>query len=97
MLLLVTSIKLVAEIALCALAGRWLLGLMAGRKRDQNLFYQLLGMMTNPFTAVFRKITPKVVVDRHIPLLTFMALGWVWAFTVYGKFCLTQSGQGLCL
>ncbi len=98
MLLLVTSIKLVAEIALCALAGRWLLGLMAGRKRDQNLFYQLLGMMTNPFTAVFRKITPKLVVDRHIPLLTFFALGWVWIFALIQKvsLCQAQVGQGLC-
>ncbi len=98
MLLLVTSIKLVAEIALCALAGRWLLGLLAGAKREQNLFYQLLGMMTNPFTKTFRFITPKLVIDRHIPLLTFVALGWLWVFMLIEKvsLCRAMPGQGLC-
>lgn len=98
MLLLVSSIKLIAEIALCALAGRWLLGLLAGAKREQNLFYQLLSMMTKPFTSIFRAITPKLVVDRHIPLLTFFALGWVWVFALIEKvsICRAVPGQGLC-
>ncbi|MES3013136.1 MAG: hypothetical protein V4750_05305 [Pseudomonadota bacterium] len=98
MLLLVTAIKLVAEIALCALAGRWLLGLLAGHKRDQNLFYQLLGMMTNPFTKTFRAITPRLVIDRHIPLLTFVALAWIWVFVLIEKvsICRASPGQGLC-
>ena len=98
MLLLVTAVKLVAEIALCALAGRWLLGLLAGAKRDQNLFYQLLGMMTAPFTKTFRAITPKLVIDRHIPLLTFVALGWIWVFVLIEKvsLCRAAPGQGLC-
>lgn len=98
MLLLVTSIKLIAEIALCALAGRWLLGLLAGAKREQNLFYQLLTMMTRPFTAAFRAVTPKVVIDRHIPLLTFVGLGWIWVFALLQKveLCRGSIGQGLC-
>ena len=40
MLLLVSSIKLVAEIALMALIGQWLVGLMAGQRREQNVFYR---------------------------------------------------------
>jgi hypothetical protein len=98
MLLLVTSIKLVAEIALCALAGRWLLGLLAGAKREQNFFYQLLTMMTRPFTSGFRAITPKVVIDRHVPLLTFVALAWIWFFALTEKvsLCRINPAQGLC-
>ena len=49
MLLLVSSIKLIAEIALMALIGQWLLGLLAGATRDTNLFYQLLTVLTGPF------------------------------------------------
>ena len=49
MLLVVSSVKLVAEIALMALAGQWLLGLLAGPKRDTNFFYQLLQVVTRPF------------------------------------------------
>ena len=36
MLLLVSIFKLVAEIALLALLGQWVLGLLAGAKREQN-------------------------------------------------------------
>lgn len=98
MLLLVTSIKLVAEIALLALVGRWLLGLLAGAKREQNFFYQALTILTQPFTRAFRAITPAVVIDRHIPLLTFFALAWVWFFALIEKVALCQGavGQGLC-
>jgi len=98
MLLLVTSIKLIAEVALLALAGRWLLGLLAGAKREQNFFYQALSVLTRPFTGAFRAITPAVVIDRHIPLLTFFALSWVWLFAVIEKVSMCQGavGQGLC-
>jgi hypothetical protein len=97
-LLFATAIKLICEIALCALAGRWLLGLMAGAKREQNFFYQLLGIMTRPFTLAFRKITPRLVIDRHIPLLTFFALVWIWLFALIEKasLCRGAIGQGLC-
>lgn len=98
MLLLVTSIKLVAEIALLALAGRWLLGILAGAKREQNFFYQALTVLTRPFTSAFRAITPALVIDRHIPLLTFFGLAWIWLFAVIEKVSLCQGavGQGLC-
>lgn len=98
MLLLITSIKLIAEIALLALAGRWLLGVFAGVKREQNFFYQTLSVLTHPFTKTFRAITPNFVIDRHIPLLTFFALSWVWVFVLIEKVALCRAavGQGLC-
>lgn len=98
MLFFVTSVKLIAEIALMSLAGRWLLSLLAGAKRDQNLFYQVLTMMTSPFTKLMRAITPRLVIDRHIPLLTFIALAWVWLFALIEKasLCREAAGQGLC-
>ena len=98
MLLLVSSLKLIAEIALFGLLGRWLLGLLAGAKREQNLFYQALSMLTNPFTGLVRRITPALVVDRHIPLVTFILLFWVWFFALSEKvqLCRANPLQGLC-
>ena len=78
MLLLVSSIKLVAEIALMALVGQFLLGLLAGAKRDGNLFYGVLDVLTRPFVKLTRMITPRVVLDRHVPLATFFLLALVW-------------------
>lgn len=98
MLLLVTSIKLVAEVALCALAGQWLLGLLVGARRDQNVFYQVLMAITRPLTRLFRAITPRVVMDRHIPLLAFLALCWIWVFALIEKvgLCRLDPAQRLC-
>ena len=85
MLLLATSIKLVAEIALLSLAGQWLLGLLAGAKREKNFFYQLLAVVTGPFVRGARWLAPRVVLDRHIPLVAFLMLGFVWLFATIFK------------
>lgn len=72
-------VKLVLEIALLALMGRWVLGLLAGAKREQNLFWQVLDIMVRPFLSAARVITPRQVIDRHVPLVAglLLALGWV--------------------
>lgn len=97
MLLFVSAVKLVAEIALMALAGQFLLGLLAGQKRDGNLFYQLLQVLTKPFVKGMRLVTPKVVIDRHIPLAAFVALAMVWVVVTVTKInlCL-QIGVEQC-
>jgi len=96
-LLLVSSVKLVAEIAVLALLGQWLLGLLAGRRRDQNFFYRLLQVLTQPFTRVVRAITPRIVLDRHVPLATFLLLALVWLVATVSKvnLCL-QMGMQAC-
>lgn len=78
MLLIVTAIKLVAEIALLALLGRWVLGLLAGAGKESNLFYQLLDIVARPFVKAVRWITPAVVIDRHMPLAAFTLLTMIW-------------------
>jgi uncharacterized protein YggT (Ycf19 family) len=85
MLLLVMSIKLIAEIALLALAGQWLLGLLAGAKREGNFFYRLLATVTGPFVKVARKLTPSLVIDRHVPLVAFLLLAFIWLFATLYK------------
>jgi hypothetical protein len=97
MLLLVTTVKLIAEIALLALLGQWLLGLLAGAKRDKNIFYQLLQILGRPFVAVARLVSPKLVVDRHLPLVAFFLLLFVWLGVTILKIqtCL-QIGVELC-
>ena len=97
MLLLVTSLKLIAEIALMAIAGQALLGLLAGSKRDRNIFYKLLEVLASPFVKGVRLITPRMVLDRHIPLAAFVLLGVAWLVLTGIKInlCL-QAGAGAC-
>ena len=85
MLLFVSAVKLVAEIALMALAGQFLLGVLAGQKRESNFFYKLLQVLTGPFVKGMRLVTPKVVIDRHIPLAAFVLLAMVWVIVTIVK------------
>jgi hypothetical protein len=78
MLLAITAVKLLAEIALLALVGRWLLGLLAGAKREGNVFYQVLSIVTRPVERMTRLLSPRVVLDRHIPLAAALLLLSVW-------------------
>lgn len=97
MLALVTTVKLIAEIALLALLGQWLLGLLAGAKRDKNPFYQVLQIVGKPFVTIARLVTPKFVLDRHVPLVAFFLLLFLWvAMTILKiKTCL-RVGVELC-
>ncbi len=97
MLTIVSVIKLLAEIALLALLGQAVLGLLAGARREQNLFYQVLQVMTRPFIAGARFIAPKVVIDRHIPLVAFLLLFFAWLVATITKIdiCI-RIGVELC-
>jgi hypothetical protein len=85
MILFVSAVKLIAEIALMALAGQFLLGVLAGQKRESNFFYKLLQVLTGPFVKGMRFVTPKVVIDRHIPLAAFVLLAMVWVVATIVK------------
>lgn len=66
--------QLVLYIALLALLGQGVLYVLAGAKRETNLFYRLLQALSRPFTAPVRKLTPRRVADRHVPIVTFFLL-----------------------
>ena len=85
MLLFLSAVKLVAEIALMALLGQGLLHVLAGARRDTNFFYQLLKVLTRPFTAAARLVTPAKVADRHVPFVAFFVLLLVWAVVTFER------------
>jgi hypothetical protein len=85
LLVVVSIFKLLAEIALLCLVGQGVLALLAGAKRDQNVFYQMLQVLTRPFIAGARFITPKIVIDRHVPVVAFLLLAFVWIAATIAK------------
>lgn len=97
MLTAASLIKLVAEIALMALLGQWVLGLLAGARKQQNLFYQILEIIGRPFVSLARLITPKLVLDRHVPVVAFLLLLFTWLLaTIYRIQTCLQIGVELC-
>ena len=74
MLIALNALQLVLYIALLALIGQGVLWVLAGARRDTNVFYKLLQVLSRPFTWAVRKLTPRQVADRHVPFVTFFLL-----------------------
>jgi cytochrome b561 len=83
-------LQLLLYIPLIALLGQGVLFMLAGHQRQNNVFYQLLQLLSKPFTAVVRKLTPAKVADRHVPIVTFFLLLIVYAVVTFEKI-------GLCV
>ena len=82
-LLMVVIVKALAELAGLFLLGRGLLWVLAGRRRMDNIFYQVLAIVTDPLLRFARWIAPRVVLDSHIPLLAFGLVMLVWVLIVF--------------
>lgn len=96
-LLFVTVAKALVELAGLFILGQGLLYLLAGRKREGNLFYGLLKVLTRPVYAAIRFVTPKVIVDRHIPIVAFVVLFWLWVILTFAKIQICAEREDRCL
>lgn len=96
MLTVLNIVQLVLYVALLALAGQGVLYLLAGAKREGNIFYTLLRVISKPFTLPVRKLTPRQVADRHVPVVTFFLLLIVYAIVTFERIdlCVTSNMVG---
>lgn len=76
--LTISILRTLIEVAGYALLGQGLLYLLAGQKRDSNRIYQLLRLIASPAVRVMRAILPRVIIDKHVPVITFFVLFWLW-------------------
>lgn len=74
----VATLRMLVEIALFALIGQGVLFVLAGEKREQNMFYALLKILASPAMRFARWITPRFVVERHVPWVALFILVVLW-------------------
>jgi len=84
-ILLVSILRTLVEVAGFALLGQGVLVLLAGKYREQNIFYRVLRIITGPVVRAVRFITPRFILDAHIPVLTFFLLLWLWIMLAFAK------------
>jgi hypothetical protein len=77
-LVLVSALRALIEVACWFLIGQGVLYVLAGGRREHNLVYQLFQLLTRPVIKVARVITPRLVMDRHVPFVAFGILFWIW-------------------
>lgn len=93
MLIALNLAQLVLYIALMALVGQGVLYVLAGPRRDSNFFYKLLQLLSKPFTVPVRKITPRMVSDQQVPLVTFLLLLVLYAVVTFERADLCVSNN----
>ena len=84
-LFVVSIVRALVEVALLALIGQGVVALLAGARRATNPIYQLFAVVTRPVIRVVRFVTPKPILDRHVPFVTFFLLFWLWIFLAWAK------------
>ena len=97
MLTLILAAKAVTEIALLALLGQWVLGVFSGQRREHNPFYRVLRIVGQPALGLARRVSPRWVLDQHLPLVAVLLLAWAWlALTLTKVWLCPQIGVTQC-
>jgi hypothetical protein len=91
-------VKAIIEVAALALLGQFLVGVFAWGRREGNVVYRLFQSVASPFTWVARKVSPRIVLDQHIPLVAFLLLAFAWVFVVFQlrASCVADPRQQAC-
>ena len=79
----ISVLRAVVEAAGLFLLAQGILYLLAGQGREKNVIFQLFRLLTAPVIRFVRFITPRVVVDRHVPVVAFFLLFWLWIALAY--------------
>jgi hypothetical protein len=85
MVLLVEACKALVEVALFVLVGQAVVGLFAGNSRNDNFVYRLFQVVTAPVFRFARFVSPRFVLDQHIPIVAFMLLVLAWGAALAAK------------
>ncbi|MBK6629972.1 MAG: hypothetical protein IPG33_02405 [Betaproteobacteria bacterium] len=84
-LFIVSVLRALVEVALLALLGQGLLALLAGSRRHNNFVYRLFIVITQPVISFVRRITPKIILDKHLPFVAFFLMFWLWILLAWVK------------
>lgn len=95
-LLLFSIARTLVEVAGLTLIGQGVLALLAGNSRQNNFIYQIFQIVTRPIIRAVRAITPKAILDAHIPFIAFFLLFWLWLALAYYRHQLCIAHQLAC-
>jgi len=82
---ILSILRALVEVAMLALLGQGILALLAGARRATNPIYRVFQVVTQPVLRAVRFVTPKLIIDKHLPFVAFFLLFWLWIFLAYAK------------
>lgn len=98
MVLLIQMAQTLVLVAGLALMGQLLVGAFNWSQRHNNLLFRVFEIIARPVVKVVRLISPKVVLDRHVPAAAFMIMlvVYFWLGFEHRDACKAQVSQSGC-
>jgi uncharacterized protein YggT (Ycf19 family) len=95
LLIIVQTLMLVAALALF---GQLIVGAFNWRRRHENIVYQMFGIVARPVVRLVRLVTPRIVLDQHVPIVAFLLLffGYFAVGFWHKDVCLQNLAQAGC-
>lgn len=75
------------------LIGQFLVYVLSFGRHERNPIYRALRFLTSPVVTGVRFITPRAIVDRHIPLVAFLLAFWSWAILIFVRLEMAKGGS----
>lgn len=82
---LVIILKAGVEVALVLVLARTMVFAVSLGQHAKNPIHRMLAAATSPIDAFARRITPGRIVNRHLPVVSFLILLWGWVGLVWLK------------
>jgi uncharacterized protein YggT (Ycf19 family) len=96
--LLLVILQTLILVAAMALFGQLIVGAFNWRRRHENFVYQLFGIVTRPVVRMVRAVTPRIILDQHVPMVAFLLLvfGYFGVGLWHRDVCLSDLTQNGC-
>lgn len=74
----ITTLRVLVEIALFSLIGQGILAVLPGVDRQHNVFYLILKTIASPAWRLARWVSPRFVIDQHVGWVALFIVGMLW-------------------
>jgi hypothetical protein len=76
--------------------AQFVVGIFNWPARHNNVMYRFMGFLTSPVTKAVRVITPAKVEDKHVPVVAFILLVWLYFLLLYLRVCARYPQLPMC-
>lgn len=97
LLLLISVIKALLEVAAMSLLAQGVLRILAGHSYRQNFAYRLFQVIAAPAVLLARKLMPAFISQQYSGLITFLLLFGLWVAALYAKVHVCHAQQLACI
>ena len=83
MLNLVVVLKGLVEFAALLIVAQGLVLMLSFGRHEENPIYRFIRFLTSPVVRVARWVSPRVIVDKHVPAVALFMLFVIWVVLTF--------------